>query len=192
MPGETLISGVFFVGWANPNDGSDMTGLTTGGLALTRVTQDDPAEWDARRVVDPTEATPLTLAAALALLCDEHCDHQRAKGGVSDALAQAREQGRRQAETEAQQRLDALVADAHEWAEEHELCERFDRFCREHGLREREYDVTVRVTLSVPVSLTLPSTDDVEDTFTSTYDEDDIWRMWLVRGRGRSGDMIVA
>ena len=179
MPGETLRGGSFFVGWAKPGDASDLTGLTTGGMALTRVVKDDPAQWDARDILDPTDTTGLELGTALALLCEENVTSEAAKADVTARLATARQEGRQEAESLARERLDALVSDAHEWADNNDLCETFDRFCREHDLRERqrEYEVTVHVTLSVPVSLTVTANNDVEGTFSDNYDEDDIWRM---------------
>lgn len=172
MPGETLIGGAFFVGWANPVDDNDLTGLTTGGMILSRVVKSGATEWDARRIVDATDTAAPDVTTILSLLCAEHSDRER-------ATEHARQEGRRQAEDAAQRRLDALVTDAHEWANEHDLCETFDRFCRKHDLpeREREYEVTAHLTISVPVVLTVTSTNDVQDTFNDTYDEDDIWRM---------------
>lgn len=179
MPGETLRGGSFFVGWAKPGDASDLTGLTTGGMALTRVVKDDPAQWDARDILDPTDTTGLELGTALALLCEENVTSEAAKADVTARLATARQEGRQEAETIAHRHLNALVSRAHEWADLHDLCEKFDEFCSDNNLREREreYEVTVHVTLSVPVSLTVKARDEVVDTFNDNYDEDDIWRM---------------
>ena len=176
MPGETLIGGALFVGWVKPTDDTDLTGLTTGGMALSQVRKSGAAEWDARRIVDTTDTAGLDIATILSLLCLQYADHERA---TEQARQEGCRQGRRQGEDAAQKRLDAIVTDAHEWANEHELCETFDRFCRKHDLpeREREYEVTAHLTISVPVVLTVTSTNDVQDTFNDTYDEDDIWRM---------------
>lgn len=44
-----------------------------------------------------------------------------------------------------------LECDAHEWADEHSLCEQFDQFMVEHGMqaRVREYTVTVDTTIQL-------------------------------------------
>lgn len=70
---------------------------------------------------------------------------------------------RRQAQTEREAReswLRSLVSDAHEWADENSLCGEFDRFMDEHDLpgREREFEVTVDVTVSARVTVTQRAT----------------------------------
>lgn len=57
--------------------------------------------------------------------------------------------------TEAHERfMSELVADAHVWADDNDLCETFDRFMTEHGLEGRERDYEVRVTGTFSVYLT--------------------------------------
>lgn len=59
-------------------------------------------------------------------------------------------------------RLEAIVDAAHEYADENSLCERFDEFMEEQGLRGRraEYDVEVDVTVRVVVKVTACDADD--------------------------------
>lgn len=62
----------------------------------------------------------------------------------------------------------------HEWADEHDLCSRFDDFCAQHDLptRTRDYDVRVNVSMSTRVTVTRSATssDDAED----AVDRDDV------------------
>ena len=50
-----------------------------------------------------------------------------------------------------QARMDTLVADAHQWADDNDLCGRFDEFMDEHGLpmRERDFELCVNVRATV-------------------------------------------
>lgn len=62
--------------------------------------------------------------------------------------------------TEAHERfMSELVADAHVWADDNDLCGTFDRFMTEHGLegRERGYEVRVTGTFAVYLSRTAAS-----------------------------------
>lgn len=180
MPGERLRGRGHFLGWEKPEDATSLVALVTHGVLLGRLVLDDPAEWDARKIVESDDPDPLTLKTALTLLSDESARNTWLETQTSERAAKARQEGRREAEAAAQDRLDALVRAAHEWADQHNQCEQFDVFCVEHNLpqREREYDVTVRVTLDVPVRLMVGrAEDDVSDAFAESYDEDDIWRM---------------
>lgn len=58
-------------------------------------------------------------------------------------------------------RLESIVDAAHEYADENDLCERFDSFMVEQGLRPRmrDYDVIVDVKLRVAVSVSARSAD---------------------------------
>lgn len=61
--------------------------------------------------------------------------------------------------TEAHERfMSQLVADAHEWADDNDLCGVFDRFMTEHGLEGRERDYEVRVTGNFEVYLSRTAT----------------------------------
>lgn len=180
MPGERLRGRGHFIGWATPADCTNLTGLATTGVVVDRVVFEDPAEWDARQLVERADADPIDVQAVLTLLGDEHARGTWLEGQVGEQAAKARLDGRREAEEAAQRRLEALVGAAHEWADEHGQCERFDEFCLDHGLpqREREYEVTAHLTVSVPVRLMVGrAEDDVSGTFDATYDEDDLVRM---------------
>ncbi len=52
---------------------------------------------------------------------------------------------------------DNLVDSAHEWADDNDLCQKFDQFMESQGLpgREREFTVSVSVSLTVNVDLPL-------------------------------------
>lgn len=58
-------------------------------------------------------------------------------------------------------RLESIVDAAHEYADDNDLCERFDSFMIEQGLRPRmrDYDVIVDVKLRVAVSVSARSAD---------------------------------
>ena len=73
------------------------------------------------RIVDTGEKADETLCAALAA---QHKAHSN--------------------------RIDSLVTDAHEWADDNDLCGKFDEFMESHGLepRERDFDVTINVALT--------------------------------------------
>lgn len=51
-------------------------------------------------------------------------------------------------------RMDTLVSDAHEWADNNSLCSEFDNFMEQHGLPGRERDFCLRVDVSTTVYLT--------------------------------------
>ena len=57
-----------------------------------------------------------------------------------------------------QARMDTLVSDAHQWADDNDLCERFDEFMDEHGLPMRERDFELRVEVATTVYLTRTAT----------------------------------
>ena len=57
-----------------------------------------------------------------------------------------------------QARMDTLVADAHQWADDNDLCGRFDEFMDEHGLPMRERDFELRVEVATTVYLTRTAT----------------------------------
>lgn len=61
--------------------------------------------------------------------------------------------------TEAHERfMSQLVADAHEWADDNDLCGTFDAFMTEHGLEGRQRDYEVRVTGTFEVYLSRTAT----------------------------------
>lgn len=51
--------------------------------------------------------------------------------------------------------LERMNADAWDWADRYDLCDRFEAFCSEWGLKGRrsDYDVTVELTVTVPMVL---------------------------------------
>ncbi|MCX5046227.1 hypothetical protein OG921_23940 [Aldersonia sp. NBC_00410] len=68
---------------------------------------------------------------------------------------------RRAREAEAAEReqwLAGVVSDAMAWADDHDMCERFDQFMTEHGLasRRRQFMATVDARLSVRVEVPVP------------------------------------
>lgn len=88
-------------------------------------------------------------------------------GGRYDAAGQSYQQR----EAERQTWFDGLVSDAHEWAEEHQMCERFDEFMEAHDLptRKRTYKVTVDVEVSVTLEREASSEGEAESAVDS-YD----------------------
>lgn len=84
---------------------------------------------------------------------------------TADALAEAREAGKREAEERHERFMAALVSDAHEYANDNDLCGEFDRFMEEHGLprREREYEVTFTITYSSTALVTASSSDEAAE-----------------------------
>ena len=59
--------------------------------------------------------------------------------------------------------MEALVADAHQWADENELCSAFDEFMEEHGLPARLRDWTVKVEVPITLEFTVEDMSNAED-----------------------------
>lgn len=147
------VAGVY-LGHSDHGGGPVLTAFVLNGTSV----QTTPAPvtlWDARRSVTDTitpEAAVLEVMTALAEAC---------KGRARDAARH-------------QEWIDDLVEDAHQWADEHDLCSRFDDFCSDHSLptRTRDYDVRVNVSMSTRVTVTRSagSSDDAED----AVDRDDV------------------
>ena len=147
------VAGVY-LGRTDHGGGPVLTAFVLNGTTVQTV----PAPvtlWDARRSVTDTltpETAVIEVMTALAQTCRER----------------ARDAARHQ------QWIDGLVEDAHEWADEHDLCSRFDDFCAQHDLptRTRDYDVRVNVSMSTRVTITrsASSSDDAED----AVDRDDV------------------
>lgn len=80
-------------------------------------------------------------------------------------------------------RLDRIVEDAHVYADEHSLCEAFDRFMTDHNLppRSRDYVCEVDVTVRVRVGVTARNADAAE----SEVDDDKL--LDAIDALGRSG-----
>lgn len=60
-------------------------------------------------------------------------------------------------------RMKAPVADAHQWADENELCSVFDEFMEEHGLPARLRDWTVKVEVPITLEFTVEDMSNAED-----------------------------
>ena len=59
--------------------------------------------------------------------------------------------------------MEALVADARQWADENELCSAFDEFMEEHGLPARLRDWTVKVEVPITLEFTVEDMSNAED-----------------------------
>lgn len=87
-------------------------------------------------------------------------------GTVStDVLAEAREEGRREAEQRHAEFMDRLVRDAHEYANDNDLCGVFDEFMESHGLprRTRDYRVEFRVSFTSSTVVEASSSDEAAE-----------------------------
>lgn len=109
---------------------------------------------------------------------------------TEQAYARGVADGRQEEQTRHAAWLDALVSDAHSFADDNSLCSEFDRFMEEHGLptrvREHEiaYTVTATVTYSGTATVEGSSWEDAHETFhanESAYvDQDDARRYGTV------------
>lgn len=118
--------------------------VTTASVALSAC--------DARAVVTApaTAGTPGSEALLGALL----------------ATARSAHRARRTAE----ERVDALISDAHEYADRHSLCSDFDDFMEDHGFprRTREIELTVNITATIYLTRCAENADDaIESVLTS-------------------------
>lgn len=119
------------------------------GSVVRRVTF-EPGQAEARQVVTgrATEGERVVMQALLTESCAHH-----------------------QTWVTHQQRIDALVHDAHEYAENSDLCETFDDFMESHGMPRRSRDYELRVEVTATVYLTR-SGGDVEDAIDSLTRQD--------------------
>lgn len=137
-----------------------------------------PARWLGLDPTDPTGATGMVLVGGYVAYprvrdgfprceSDEPSSPAEAIHGLIAALQDAHT--RADAVTE---RLDQIVSDAHEWANDHDLCRVFDQFCERHDLptRVREYEVSIVVTGTVEAS----SLENAEDAVDSEWVNDHI------------------
>ena len=76
---------------------------------------------------------------------------QKAERGTALTALLVEARKHRQAETTYRNRLDRLVESAHEYAEDNELCGKFDEFMEENSLppRQKSFDLAVEVTATV-------------------------------------------
>lgn len=93
--------------------------------------------------VVPAVPAPGWVSGLAAVVCDgarAQADRDAGRSQISEHLA----------------RLEDIVDAAHRWADENDLCERFDDFMQEWGLRprDREFYATVRATVEIRVSVT--------------------------------------
>lgn len=189
-PGEALAGGGYFIGWAS-SDETDLTGLVSDALTVTSAPRQSAAEWDARHCLNQS-ADPLDSATLLAMLTRQVA---KSSGDLDERIVTARREGYREAEEKARQHLEQLVYAAHEWADQNEMCEKFDEFCQDWNLplREHEFDVNVTLTLRLPVRLTATGsgrTDDAYDAFRDQHNEDTVWRM--IRDQSIDSDEVEA
>lgn len=59
--------------------------------------------------------------------------------------------------------MQALVADAHQWADDNELCSTFDEFMEEHGLPARLRDWVVQVEVPITLEFTVEDMSNADD-----------------------------
>lgn len=164
-----------FLGWVDLS-GVELVGLVCGaGYVATQITM-PPESWDARSIVIPG-ASRLDESVLFGIVRGLWSDHTTSERLTAERLA-----GRAEAQQAAEKRLTDIVESAHEWADLHELCDRFDEFCRDHNLpeRESEWEITARLTIEVPVRVTVsgPSRESAAyDVFRDKFDEDDVWNL---------------
>lgn len=81
----------------------------------------------------------------------------------------------REVESRNELAMGKLVADAHEWADDNDLCSRFDDFMEEHNLptRLKDYDVEVSVRLTERVTVRVSGVRD-SDAAEQRVDRDDV------------------
>lgn len=84
--------------------------------------------------------------------------------------------GRRDERMAAVRWRQSLEADAHEWADDNDLCERFDEFMVNHGLegRRREFRFRVEATATVYITATGRSEEDARENITTSEVVDEI------------------
>lgn len=175
VPGETIIvdgAQHHFLGWVGDGTSAELVGLVGvfGGSGIATEVRLSPAAWDARSVVVPGASRPDD--SALFGILRQLWTEKRAE----------RAAGRAEAERVAAERLEEIVTAAHQWADRHDLCSKFDEFCSDYNLpeRESEWEVTARLTIEVPVRVTVngPSgTSEAYDAFSDSFDEDDVWSL---------------
>ena len=110
------------------------------------------AELDARKIVTGPPA-PGMRAAMTAIL-----NERRAQQAAAAERAQW---------------IERLTDEAHEYANRNDLCERFDEFMEDHGMRRRtrDYDLRVEVTATLYITRNAQSVDDA----INDLDREDVW-----------------
>lgn len=98
-------------------------------------------------------------------LADAYIRAEKAEADVAYWKAKAEEAEDRLKALEAKHKndMEALVADARQWADENELCSAFDEFMEEHGLPARLRDWTVKVEVPITLEFTVEDMSNAED-----------------------------
>lgn len=96
---------------------------------------------------------------------DAYIRAEKAEADVAYWKAKAEEAEAREKALEVKHKndMEALVADAHQWADENELCSAFDEFMEEHGLPARLRDWTVKVEVPITLEFTVEDMSNAED-----------------------------
>ena len=96
---------------------------------------------------------------------DAYIRAEKAEADVAYWKAKAEEAEAREKALEIKHKndMEALVADAHQWADENELCSVFDEFMEEHGLPARLRDWTVKVEVPITLEFTVEDMSNAED-----------------------------
>lgn len=96
---------------------------------------------------------------------DAYIRAEKAEADVAYWKAKAEEAEAREKALEIKHKndMEALVADAHQWADENELCSAFDDFMEEHGLPARLRDWTVKVEVPITLEFTVEDMSNAED-----------------------------
>ena len=96
---------------------------------------------------------------------DVYLRAEKAEADVAYWKAKAEEAEAREKALEAKHKndMEALVADAHQWADENELCSAFDEFMEEHGLPARLRDWTVKVEVPITLEFTVEDMSNADD-----------------------------
>lgn len=96
---------------------------------------------------------------------DAYLRAEKAEADVAYWKAKAEEAEAREKALEIKHKndMEALVADAHQWADENELCSVFDEFMEEHGLPARLRDWTVKVEVPITLEFTVEDMSNAED-----------------------------
>lgn len=96
---------------------------------------------------------------------DAYIRAEKAEADVAYWKAKAEEAEAREKALEAKHKndMEALVADAHQWADDNELCSIFDEFMEEHGLPARLRDWTVKVEVPITLEFTVEDMSNADD-----------------------------
>ena len=96
---------------------------------------------------------------------DAYIRAEKAEADVAYWKAKAGEAENRLKALEAKHAADmqALVADAHQWADDNELCSTFDEFMEEHGLPARLRDWVVQVEVPITLEFTVEDMSNADD-----------------------------